>query len=515
MRQPARPRRRGAEEPSERSDAAAPFAGGSEGDAPSAGWDDAPAQVGGSRTGARVEPSQRGVVSRELVGERERQEYRRSRVLGALGSRRERRVPLDGLSGQSGAGRVGAAHGAAAEAPAVEMSAAGGVAAEASAPPSYARTMDAGASQVIADAVADESAGASDFDQRTPAPEYDVEVGEVYEATAPVGATGELVQPADALEQPVEVAETAVATSLERPTAPKASDNAKRGKRGKRRRKGRAVSHPRGGGQAQLGRDEAPATAPTVLGDDVVSAAFAERLARREAGQRKARRRRMLSAISALTVVGAIVWLLFFSPLLALDAEKISVESSSEYVDAGKVREMAASQASTPLPRLSTGALQRNIAELPGVLSVEVSRDWPRGLQIVVTPREPMAATVKGQEFVLVGKEGTAIAQVAELPPGIPTLAVPLAAPEDTEGYEKVTAALSVLEILPSELRAQVAEATATSSDAVTLRMTNGATVRWGSTDEAELKAAVLEILVAQEPGSEYDVSVPDRPTVR
>ena len=52
------------------------------------------------------------------------------------------------------------------------------------------------------------------------------------------------------------------------------------------------------------------------------------------------------------------------------------------------------------------------------------------------------------------------------------------------------------------------------SIDRISLELTGGATVVWGSADESEDKAAVLEVLLRQK-ASVYDVTAPGRPTIK
>lgn len=49
----------------------------------------------------------------------------------------------------------------------------------------------------------------------------------------------------------------------------------------------------------------------------------------------------------------------------------------------------------------------------------------------------------------------------------------------------------------------------------MTLELSNGATVRWGSAVENSYKAAVLEVLLEERSASYYDVSVPSSPATR
>ncbi len=76
-------------------------------------------------------------------------------------------------------------------------------------------------------------------------------------------------------------------------------------------------------------------------------------------------------------------------------------------------------------------------------------------------------------------------------------------------------AVASVVESIDdTELRSQVQLVSATSKDSITLDLTKGRTVTWGSAVSAKRKLVVLGSLL-QISAKGYDVSAPDQPTTR
>jgi cell division protein FtsQ len=67
---------------------------------------------------------------------------------------------------------------------------------------------------------------------------------------------------------------------------------------------------------------------------------------------------------------------------------------------------------------------------------------------------------------------------------------------------------------VPAPQRAQVREVRAATAERVTLRLSRGRTVEWGSPDRGRRKAAVLTVLMSRR-ARVYDVSAPDTPTTR
>lgn len=264
----------------------------------------------------------------------------------------------------------------------------------------------------------------------------------------------------------------------------------------------------------------APPTAPDPPGAEAgwsvvrpgpsVSTRFAERMAERTRARRRVTWVRLATVLAAAATALVLLGLVLFSPLLATDSGAARVTGLGTTVDPAAVDEVLASVDGIPLARLDTRALRNRLAALSGVRSVEVHRDWPRGLRVEVVSREPVAATLRDDAYALLDEEGVQVGAVAEAPDGVPTVAIP----EGPRAAEALTAALAVLGALPPDLLAQVRDAGASSSDTVHLRLTDGSRVEWGSAESSALKLAVLEVL-RQRPASVYDVSAPTMPVTR
>ena len=75
-------------------------------------------------------------------------------------------------------------------------------------------------------------------------------------------------------------------------------------------------------------------------------------------------------------------------------------------------------------------------------------------------------------------------------------------------------AALQVLTALRPEVVGQVGRIAAPSVASISLTLSDGRVVIWGTADRAEEKAEKLAALLTQ-PGRSYDMSSPDLPTVK
>jgi cell division protein FtsQ len=228
--------------------------------------------------------------------------------------------------------------------------------------------------------------------------------------------------------------------------------------------------------------------------------------ARRRAERRKTARPLLALAI-VTTVVGAALWAGFSSPFLRLDT--VTVKGTSR-LSVAQVLAAASVRTGTSLLQVPVDDVRRRIERLAPVARVRVERSWPHGLVIDVVERTPAAAVATGggtdAAVVLVDAGGTAFATAASAPAGVLDLRMPAPAPGSTSAT--AAAALSVWAALPAAVRREVQWLGATSPDAVTFRLTRGATVVWGSPDDSPTKLAVLATLMHHR-ASTYDVSTP------
>lgn len=179
-------------------------------------------------------------------------------------------------------------------------------------------------------------------------------------------------------------------------------------------------------------------------------------------------------------------------------------------VDPALIRAACGVRLGEPLLSVRTDQVQRRVAAIPALASVRVSRDWPGTLAVRVTERSPVALAASAAGPLLVDATGYAYQPAPNPAPTLPRLAADRVAPDDPA----TQAGLAVLTALPAQVRDQTQVVTAAGPSDVSLRLAGGKQVRWGSPDQAARKAAVLAALLTQ-PGTGYDVTAPDLPTIR
>lgn len=271
----------------------------------------------------------------------------------------------------------------------------------------------------------------------------------------------------------------------------------------------------------------APRTGAFPVRPPVVSQGSAARFAERARARQRLAWRQILLVAGGAVALGAVAWLLLFSPVLALEADQVQVTGAGTVVAVDQVRAVVDEADGTPLTRLDTAGLRTDLLNVPGVRDVTVSRNWPHGLTVALVSREPVAAVPEsadvveaapgdeggsdGAGYALVDRDGVKVGRADAPPEGLPVVEVPV-------GEARIlSAVLGVLHSLPEALLADVAKVSAGTQDTVEFVLRDGATVEWGSAQDAALKAAVLQALRAapETAGSKlFDVSAPTMPVV-
>jgi cell division protein FtsQ len=207
----------------------------------------------------------------------------------------------------------------------------------------------------------------------------------------------------------------------------------------------------------------------------------------------------------SIVVVG-LGLLLYFTPIMAA---RSTVITGLGVITKEEVEQAAAVRPDTPLLQVDTDAVAERVATIRRVASARVQREYPSTLRITITERQPVVAKDFPDGPHLFDRDGVDFA-TAPPPPGLPYLDTDQPGPGDPP----TKAALQVLTALRPEVFSQVSRVAAPSVAAITLTLNDGREVIWGTTDRTEEKALKLGALLTQ-PGTTYDVSSPDLPTVR
>lgn len=240
------------------------------------------------------------------------------------------------------------------------------------------------------------------------------------------------------------------------------------------------------------------------------------RKAMEQARRRFARRRRLrqisamrwlIFVMSGLLVAAVAVWVVLFSSFLAVKSVQITGISQ---MTASEVTAAAKAPIGDSLARVELDAIRARVENLPTVASVKVSRCWPTKICIAITERQPAAVVERDDKLWALSADGMLYRTIDKQPAGVPVITM---APDTSS--DALAQAAAIVVSLPAEVSAQVSTLDVRTVDEISLHLTSGATVAWGSAADSALKAKVLGPLIAAEPkAATYNVSVPGRPTV-
>jgi cell division protein FtsQ len=218
--------------------------------------------------------------------------------------------------------------------------------------------------------------------------------------------------------------------------------------------------------------------------------------------------------LAMVLAIGGSIWLLYGSPWLRV--KHLSV-SGTRVLTPAQVREAADISLGSPLISLDTDAIEARLRrKLPRIDSVDVVRSWPSGIGLKVTERTPVLIVGNGRKFDEVDREGVRFATVSTPLKGVPPveLTVGRSAALRRFGTERLLrAAARVAQDIPAAVARDVRAVKVGSYDSISLELSGGRTVMWGSDEKGRMKAATLTALMkAASHARHFDVSVPSAP---
>lgn len=242
--------------------------------------------------------------------------------------------------------------------------------------------------------------------------------------------------------------------------------------------------------------DEEPRPTSTA---DVWRAARARRKALRAEIRRftqRSRRRRIIW----LSSIGAVILLIggsvaaAYSPLFAV--EKITVAGATT-LDPATIEAALADQLGTPLALVDTSEVKASLLAFPLIETYALEARPPHDLTVSIVERTPIGVIRSDAGYTLVDAAGVALATTSDQPAGQPL--VDVEGGIDSAAFES---AGLVVRALPADIRAALTGVSATTADDVTLTLSSGLTVVWGSADDSAVKAVVLSTAMAKNPNA-------------
>lgn len=241
-------------------------------------------------------------------------------------------------------------------------------------------------------------------------------------------------------------------------------------------------------------------------------------LRRRERGERRrfsadARRRRRIWLIAGAAVAGLALFVLVgvFTPAMGVREVEIVGASSANTDD---LQKSLASFEGVPLALVNDRDVALALESYPLIQRYAVERIPPHTLRVRIVERVPVLAIEQGDEFRQYDAAGVLIGKTEKRVKGVP-VAKGEVARTDSQAFE---AAAQILRDIPAELRERITSARATGDQDVTLKLRGGPRVMWGSTEDTQRKALVLDAMLETLEGRQVkliDVSSPSAPIFR
>lgn len=231
------------------------------------------------------------------------------------------------------------------------------------------------------------------------------------------------------------------------------------------------------------------------------------RFARRQWARRWLSLRYVLLVLAVVALVATSIWLVFFST--TLQVKRVQVVGNDLLSD-GRIREVADVPLGEQLALVDLSRADARVGSLADVESVDVTRTWPDGVRIRVVERTAVAVVELAGRLRGLDADGVVFREYEAVPDGMPRVR-----PSGSAGTDALQEAATVVAALPKDLAGRVDHVEVETVDQITLVMRDRREVLWGSAEESELKAEVVDKLLAAQRAPFYDVSVPGNPTFR
>jgi cell division protein FtsQ len=220
------------------------------------------------------------------------------------------------------------------------------------------------------------------------------------------------------------------------------------------------------------------------------------------------RRRTVVLTVAGVVVLALVAtWLVAFSSVFGVRSIEVR---GTHVLTADAVRAAAAIKHGTPLVRLDTSAVTKRVEKLADVESAQVSTSFPSTVVITIEERVPVGFVRRGGHAVLVDKTGDQYRAVHPAPHGLPHFVIGTGAQARSTG----AAVASVAAALPKSIARQVRSIQALDPSSITLVLTKGRVVQWGSAERTADKARLLPALLKHHT-SQVNLTNPDQPFTR
>lgn len=244
--------------------------------------------------------------------------------------------------------------------------------------------------------------------------------------------------------------------------------------------------------------------------DHVVSHGLQQRYEEQRVANRKRSFNKLKRLVYAVVAAALVAWVALASPLFALRMSEIRVSGSGGQLSPASVAKVIGDQEGRSLLLIDVAKQAKRVDKaFVRVRSVTIEREWPRGLNVMVTMRVPVAVLKTAKGYQILDGDAVVLETRSSQPAGLAV--IESSGKINSVQVQSITTAMGALD---ESVRSQVVSASATESGYVSFKLSSGASVIWGDNDRPALKARVLKTLLSIQ-ASVYDVSYPLNPTTK
>ena len=242
----------------------------------------------------------------------------------------------------------------------------------------------------------------------------------------------------------------------------------------------------------------------------VVSHGLQQRYEEQRVANRKRSFNKLKRLVYVVVVLALVAWVALASPLFALRMSEIRVSGSGGQLSPASVTKVIGDQEGRSLLLIDVAKQAKRVDKaFVRVRSVTIEREWPRGLNVMVTMRVPVAVLKTAKGYQILDGDAVVLETRSSQPAGLAV--IESSGKINSVQVQSITTAMGALD---ESVRSQVVSASATESGYVSFKLSSGASVIWGDNDRPALKARVLKTLLSIQ-ASVYDVSYPLNPTTK
>ncbi|CRH86845.1 cell division protein FtsQ [Chlamydia trachomatis] len=241
--------------------------------------------------------------------------------------------------------------------------------------------------------------------------------------------------------------------------------------------------------------------------------ALSERLREKKRHKRRVLLRKAAIAAGVLILVGAGVWLIYFSPFFRFSLSSTVIEGvdGASIVQRTDVNHVLERHTGRPLISMNMGKLAEELQEIPEVAQAEAHVRLPRTVVVKLMAQIPVVCVGTRDACTALAEDGSVLRIPDEQKAELPMLILADSEITNAQAMEVVAQARAEID---SSILAQISQYSVTSSKQLTFTLQSGAHVKWGTISESAQKNKILAVLLTEKHDL-YDVSIPSAPVTR